>query len=125
MPNIYLPYVNIALDTFGLLVMLIIFISCANEQVRKSRGTSKSFMALLVFVIATLISDLLSWIGEGKIELSTLTIISNTAAVCFSYVTIICFMLYLRETLNNKSKMLSAMVGLFGALCIITMTFLV
>jgi sensor histidine kinase YesM len=82
-------------------------------------------MALLVFVIATLASDLLSWIGEGHVELSMLTTVSNTVAVCFSYVTIICFMLYLRETLNSKSKLLSAMVGLFGALSVITMMFLV
>lgn len=125
MPNIYLPYVNIALDAFGLLVMLIILLSCVNEHIRNRRGTSKSFMALLVFVIATLASDLLSWIGEGHVELSMLTTVSNTVAVCFSYVTIICFMLYLRETLNSKSKLLSAMVGLFGALSVITMMFLV
>lgn len=125
MPNIYLPYVNIALDAFGLLVMLIILLSCVNEHIRNRRGTSKSFMALLVFVIATLASDLLSWIGEGHVELSMLTTVSNTVAVCFSYVTIICFVLYLRETLNSKSKLLSAMVGLFGALSVITMMFFV
>lgn len=125
MSSIHLPYVNIALDVFGLLVMLIILLSCVNEHIRNSRSTSKSFMALLVFVIATLVSDLLSWIGEGNIELSMLTTVSNTVAVCFSYVTIICFMLYLRENLNNKSKLISAMVGLFGALSIITMMFLV
>ena len=125
MPSIHLPYVNIALDVFGLLVMLIVLLSCINEHIRNSRGTSKSFIVLLVFVIATLASDLLSWIGEGHVELAMLTTVSNTVAVCFSYVTIICFMLYLRETLNNKSKLLSAMVGLFGALSVITMMFLV
>lgn len=125
MPRIHLPYVNIALDAFGLLVMLIIVLSCVNEHIRNRHGTSKSFIALLVFVILTLIADLLSWIGEGNIELSTLTTVSNTVAVCFSYATIICFMLYLRETLNNKSKLLSAMVGLFSAIGVITSIFLV
>lgn len=124
MPSIHLPYVNIALDAFGLLVMVIILLSCVNEHVRNRRGTSKSFIALLVFIIATLIADLLSWIGEGNIELSTLTIVSNTVAVCFSYVTIICFMIYLKETLNTTSKLLSAMIYLFGALSIITTIFL-
>ena len=121
----HLPYVNIALDAFGLFVMLIILFSCVNEHSKNSCGTSKSFMALLVFVIATLISDLLSWIGEGNIELSTLTTVSNTLAVFFSYVTIICFMLYLRETLNSKSKLLPAMIVFLGALIIITLIFLV
>ena len=125
MPSLHLPYVNIALDAFGLLVMVIAFLSCINEHVRNSRGTSKSFMLLLAFIMATLISDLLSWIGEGRIELSTLTIVSNTVAVCFSYITIMCFMFYLRETLNNKTKVLSAMIWCFGILSIITIAFLV
>lgn len=125
MPSIHLPYVNIALDAFGLLVMVIILLSCVNEHIRSSRGTSRPFMALLVSVIATLVSDLLSWVGEGNIELSTLTTVSNTVAVCFSYVTIICFMIYLKETLNTTSKLLSAMIYLFGALSIITTIFLI
>ena len=125
MPVLYLPYVNIALDAFGLLVMVIVLLSCVNEHVRDSHGTSRPFMLLLVFIIATLISDLLSWVGEGKIELSTLTTVSNTVAVCFSYISIICFMCYLRETLNNKSKLLTAMVWLFGFLSVITIIFLV
>ena len=125
MPNMNLPYVNIALDAFGCLVMLIVLLSCINEYARNRRGMSKSFIVLLVFVIATLVSDLLSWIGEGNIDLSLLTTVSNTVAVCFSYATIICFMFYLKETLNNQSKMLSVMAGLFSALSIITGIFLV
>ena len=125
MPSIHLPYVNIALDAFGILVMLIVLLSCLNEHIRNKHGTSTSFIALLVFIIATLIADLLSWIGEGNIQLSTLTVVSNTVAVCFSYVTIICFMIYLKETINKKSKLLSAMVGLFSALGIIASVFLV
>ena len=125
MPSLHLPYVNIALDAFGFLVMLIILLSCVNEHVKNRHGTSRSFIALLVSVIATLIADLLSWVGEGNIELSTLTTISNTVAVCCSYATIICFMFYLRETLNNKSKLISAMIGLFGVLSIVTEIFLV
>ena len=125
MPSIHLPYVNIALDAFGILVMLIVLLSCANERVRNKHSTSKSFIALLIFVIFTLIADLLSWIGEGNIWLSLLTTISNTVAVCFSYVTIICFMIYLKETLNNKSKLLAALVGLFSILGIIACVFLV
>ena len=125
MTELYLPYVNIALDAFGLFVMAIILLSCVNEHIRNQRGTSKPFMLLLVFIIATLISDLFSWIGEGHIELSTLTIASNTAAVCFSYISIVCFMFYLRENLNSKTKLLSVMIWLFGGLSIITIAFLI
>ena len=125
MPSIHLPYINIALDAFGLLVVLIILLSCINEHVRNSRSTSKSFMFLLTFIVATLIFDLLSWVGEGRIELATLTTVSNTVAVCFSYVTIMCFMFYLRETLNNPNKLLSAMIWLFGFLNILTIIFLI
>ena len=49
MPSLYLPYVNIALDAFGLLVMVIVLLSCVNERVRDSHGTSRPFMLLLVF----------------------------------------------------------------------------
>lgn len=125
MPSLHFPYVNIALDAFGLLVMVIVLLSCVNEHIRNSRGTSRPFMLLLVFVIATLISDLLAWIGEGNVELSTLTIISNTVAVCFSYLAIICFMFYLRESLTYKTKLLSAMIWIFGTLSIITILFLI
>lgn len=125
MPSLYLPYVNIALDAFGLFVMVIVLLSCFNEHVRNSQGTSKPFMLLLILIIATLISDLLSWVGEGNIELATLTTVSNTVAVCFSYVTIMCFMFYLRETLNNPNKLLSAMIWLFGFLNILTIIFLI
>lgn len=125
MPSIILPYVNIALDGFGLLVMFIILLSCLNEHIQNRRATSKSFIALLVFVIGTLVSDLLSWVGEGRVGLSMLTTVSNTVAVCFSYITIICFMIYLKENLNSKSKLLSAMIGLFSGLNVLTMAFLV
>ena len=93
MPSVHMPYVNIALDGLGLLVMLVILLSCVTEPVRNSRGKSKSFMTLLVLVIVTLIFDLLSWIGEGNVELSMLTSLSNTVAVGFSYFTIICFII--------------------------------
>lgn len=124
MPSIYFPYINIALDAFALFVMAIVFLSCVNEHIRNSRATSKSFMLLLVFIIATLIADLLSWIGEGRVELSTLTTVSNTVAVCFSYVAIVCFMFYLRENLN-KTKPISGMIWFFGVLSVITIIFLI
>ena len=125
MPSFHFPYINIALDAFGLFVMAIMLLSCINEHIRNPRGTSRSFMLLLVFISATLIADLLSWVGEGRVELSTLTTISNTVAVCFSYIAIMCFMFYLRENLNRQSKSLSAMIWLFGGLSIITIVFLV
>lgn len=125
MPSLYLPYVNIALDAFGLLVMAIILLSCINEHVRNSRCASKSFIFLLVFIVATLTADLLSWVGEGKVELSALTTASNTVAVCFSYISIVCFMLYLKETLNKKNKLLSVMVCLFGVVSVFTIIFLI
>lgn len=125
MPSLYLPYVNIALDAFGLFVMVIVLLSCINEHFRNNRGTSKSFVFLLLVIIATLIADLLSWIGEGRVELSALTTASNTVAVCFSYISIVCFMCYMKETLNKKTKILSVMVWLFGFMSILTIMFLI
>lgn len=118
------PHVNIALDIFGLLVITIIFLSCINEHIRNRATTSKSFIALLAFVTAALTFDMISWISEGQVQLSSLTVIANTLSSCLSYIAIICFMLYLRENLT-KTKLLDAMIWLFGVLGTVSIIYVV
>ena len=67
MPNIYLPYINIAIDSFALVVMLIVFASCFPEFSNKRRG-SKSFFVLLSSVTGALVADILASICEGRPE---------------------------------------------------------
>ena len=109
-------YINIALDSFALVVLAIIFLACINEHVSRKGNTSKPFMSLLSFIAIALSADLISWIAEGHVELSWLIITSNTVASCASYVAIICFMCYLRENLLEKTKLLSATIWIFGIL---------
>ena len=118
------PHVNIALDIFGLLVITIIFLSCINEHIRNRATTSKSFIALLAFVTAALTFDMISWISEGQVQHSSLTVIANTLSSCLSYIAIICFMLYLRENLT-KTKLLDAMIWLFGVLGTVSIIYVV
>ena len=47
MPNIPFPYFSIALDAFGLVIMITIFVSCLDELVRKKSGSPYFFLLLL------------------------------------------------------------------------------
>jgi hypothetical protein len=94
MPSIHLPYVNIALDAFALLVNLIIFTACIKEYSNKKAG-SIHFLLLQISVIVALISDMIGWFGEGHPSLSSITLVSNTVASCSCQIIIIGFMAYL------------------------------
>ena len=122
MPKIYLPYVNIALDSFALVITLIIFASCCKEFSRK-KSRSKYFLFLLSSVIVALIADIVSWVGEGKVSLSYMTIISNTIASCAAQLAIICFMEYLRKNLYESSRAADFTLKLFRCLCGVSVLF--
>ena len=62
MPSIDLSYINIALDAFAFVVVLIIFATCFGELITKNSG-SKHFLFLLSFVMLALVADIVSWIG--------------------------------------------------------------
>jgi len=62
MPEIYFPYMNIALDAFALLVTLIVLASCFQEFWNQTVKT-KHFLFLLCSVIVALIADIVSWVG--------------------------------------------------------------
>lgn len=116
MPSIHLPYINIALNSFALVVTLIIFASCFKEFSAKNNRT-KYFMFLLSSVIVALIADIVSWIGEGRPSLSILTVVSNTVTSCAGQLAIICFMGYLKENLYESSRAASFTLKLFRVLC--------
>ena len=103
MPSIHLPYVNIALDAFALVVTLIIFVACINEYSNRKIG-SKHFLFLQSAVVIALISDMVGWFGEGRPALSVMTLISNTVASCACQIAIISFMAYLIASLYANSR---------------------
>ena len=116
MPSLHFPFINIALDSFALLITLIVFAACFKELFSKNLR-SKYFLFLLSSVIVALIADIISWIGEGNISLSYMTIISNTVASCAGQFAIISFMGYLKENLYESSRAAGSILNLFGFLC--------
>jgi len=117
MPSVHLPYINIALDAFALLITLIIFIACVSEFSNKKIG-SKHFLTLQLAVATALVADILSWIGEGKPTLAAMTVLSNTVASCACQIAIIGFMGYLIASLYANSRAAECILNIFHILCV-------
>ena len=120
MPSIHIPYVNIALNAFALLVTLIVFFACITEYSNKKAG-SIHFLILQISVIVALISDMIGWVGEGRPSLSAMTLVSNTVASCASQIIIISFMAYLIASLYANSRAAKCVLTIFRVLCIISL----
>lgn len=122
MPSIHLPYVNIALDAFALVITLIIFVVCINEYSNKKMG-SKYFLLLQSAVAIALIADMVGWFGEGHPELSVMTLISNTVASFACQIAIINFMAYLIASLYANSSAAKYVLIMFHILCAFSLLF--
>ena len=116
MPSIYLPYVNIALDTFALLVTLIILAACVNEFSSKKIG-SKHFLLFQISVAVALIADIVGWLGEGRPFLWVMTLVANTVMACACRIAIIGFMGYLISSLYSNSRAATCILKIFRVLC--------
>ena len=116
MPSIYLPYVNIALDSFALIVVLTVFIACVGEFSNKKIG-SRSFLVFQISIIAALIADIIAWVGEGHPELWVMTVAANTARASFCHIAIIGFMGYLIACLYTNSRAALFVLGIYRFLC--------
>ena len=122
MPSIHLPYVNIAIDAFALIVTLIIFIACHKEFAKKKAGTIH-FLILQLSVSVALVTDMIGWVGEGHRNLSLMTTVSNTASTVACYVAIISFMAYLVAVLYANSRAAKWILCIFRVLCALSMIF--
>ena len=122
MPSIHLPYVNIALNAFALVITLIIFSTCTNEFSNKKMG-SRHFLLLQISVAIALIADIVSWLGEGKTFLSAMILVSNTVASCACHVSIISFMGYLNANLYANSRVANSLLNIFRILCSLSIIF--
>jgi signal transduction histidine kinase len=115
MPSIHLPYVNIALDLFALVITLIVLASCYKEFSSRTAKT-KYFLFELIAICVALVANIISWLGEGHPNLELLTVISNTVASCTAQIVVICFMGYLKENLYESNRVASLIVKLFAVL---------
>ncbi len=116
MPSVHLPYINIALDSFALLVAIIIFVSCYKEY-SKQNARAKYFLFQVTAVVIALATDIVAWLAEGHPELCCVTIVANTVASCFGQIVILCFIGYLKENLYESSRAAAFTLSLFSVLC--------
>ena len=124
MPSIHLPYVNIALDMFALVITLIILIACLSEVSSKRLG-SKHFLLYQIAISVALIADIVGWLGEGHPELSVMTLTANTVTACACRIAIIGFMGYLVASLYSNSRAATCILYIFRALCGLSIAFCV
>lgn len=124
MPSINLSLANVAINSFGLIITVIIFSACLSEWIGKKTG-SKYFIIMLGFVMLALVGDIAAWICEGHPEVSVIIMISNTVASCSGQISIICFMDYLRHTLYENSKAASVTLNIFKVLCLVSLVYAV
>ena len=122
MPSIHLPYVNIALDTFALLVALIILCTCANEYSKKKIG-SNHFLSFQISIVIALIADIIGWLGEGHPSLAIITLTANTVMACACRLAIIGFMGYLTAILYANSRAATCVLMIFRVLCAFSILF--
>lgn len=122
MPSLHLPYVNIALDAFALVVTLIILVTCINEFSNKRIG-SKHFLLYQISIAVALIADMIGWFGEGHPSLSVLTLTANAVKACACRLAIIGFMGYLIASLYSNSRAARCVLYIFKALCGLSILF--
>ena len=122
MPSLHLPYVNIALDTFALVVTLIILSSCISEFSNKRMGL-KHFLLYQISIAVALVADMIGWFGEGHPSLSAMTLVANTVMSCACRIAIMEFMGYLVASLYSNSRAATCVLHIFRALCGLSITF--
>ena len=122
MLSIHLPYVNIALDTFALIVTSIILFTCISEYSNKKTGT-KYFLLYQISVVIALIADIIAWMCEGYPSLSVINVVSNTIMACGFRVAIVGFMGYLTTSLYANSRAANFVFVLFNCLCVWSIAF--
>ena len=122
MPSLHLPYVNIALDTFALIVTLIILTACVKEYSKK-KIAAKHFLLFQISIVVALVADIVAWFGEGHPSLRVMTIVSNTVMACACRVAIIGFMAYLVVCLYANSRAADCVLQIFRVLCALSILF--
>lgn len=122
MPSILLPYVNIVLDSFALVVVLTIFVACIGEFSKKNMS-SRNFMLFQISIIAAIIFDIVAWVGEGHPELWIMTVTANTVSACAYRLALIGFMGYLIAGLYVNSRAAMLILNIYRFLCSISILF--
>ena len=119
MSSIHLPYINIALNAFALIVTIIILASCVAEFTNKKIG-SKHFLLLQISVIIALIADIIVCVGQNQSSLTVIALIANTISSFAFHFAILNFMGYLIANLYANSRVAIFIFNIFTVFCIIS-----
>ena len=111
--------VNIALDLFASVIVLILFLSSLFERIKKE-SNSVFFPLLLATIEFTLFADVLAWLCEGNTDLAFWNLLGTALSSCFAYLAICFFLLYLRTNLFTDNKAMTVIVSMLISLCIVT-----
>ena len=120
-----MPYINIALNSFGLIVVLIVMVACITERLKKQLTGPAYFLSLVILVSISLAFDIVCWIGEGNAKLGVLNLVFNTLASCAGQISIMCFLEYLCDSLYVNNKKVSIVMYAFRYLCVASLLFTV
>ena len=124
MPQIIIPAFSIALNILGLIVVLILLVSCLSDRLQK-REVSRSFMLLLAFTMFTLVLEIIGCIGEGRLALASMTFIAKTLAACTCCLAILCFLGYLRESSFTGNVGITLLYAFLSLLCFVCIVFFI
>ena len=116
-----MPIVNISLDLFASIIVLILFLSSLFEKIKKE-SNSIFFPLLLGAIELTLLSDAIAWFCEGKPEYASWNSLGAALASVFAYLAITFFLLYLTNNLNVKKRATYIVVIFSIMLCILGAT---
>lgn len=103
---------NAALDSFGFVILLIIFFSCLAERIKKETK-NVAFLLLLGAIMVALAADAVFWISNGYESFGYITLIAHTVADCFGYITVVLIPVCLYKNLVN-SRVMKVLLILFS-----------
>jgi len=113
-----MPIVGLALDAFGFIATLIIFLSCLEERVKRETS-SNGFILLTAAIMAALIAHIVAAIGT-LVAIEKMVIIGKTVASCLCYVAILFFVFHLKETLYGNVRSAKAICVIAGIICVLS-----
>ena len=103
---------NVALDLFAIVILLIIFFSCLSEYIKKE-NKSKLFLAILILLTMTLISDATFWVFNNNVSARPVTLVSRTLTVIFVCAAGSLIVHQVRRSTIPKNKFVSTVIFMF------------
>lgn len=111
-------YINVALESFGALLSLILIICLIISETRRTR-LNRVFIGVLICNIAVLLSDAVAWIFKGNVQPYGffLVRVANFCVFSFGYLILAMFTNYLVTYIGTKTYVNRRIVHVMMILC--------